>query len=93
MPTTQAVTQAYASRRHGQPEPQLTAARVAYLIDPALAEESSHLSDRKRHMARVRSALERARRAGKLGSSIGFANGREARMYEPLSLEIDEVAS
>ncbi len=82
-PVEAAYSEWHAGRR--SEEPKLTAATVASLIDPALFEESPRLRERRRLLSRTRSALERARRARRLGSSLGWWHGREVRMYEPVT--------
>lgn len=89
MNTEQAIAEAisieYSEWKDGRRsrEPQLTAAGVASLVNPALFEESPRLSERKRLLGRVSTALGRMRRAGRVGVSLGSYRGREARMFEP----------
>lgn len=70
-----------AGRRSAEPE--LTAARVAFLVNPRLFEESPKLRERKLLLKRISSALDRMRKAGVIGHSLGWWRGREVRMYEP----------
>ena len=88
MNLAEAIAVEYAAYREGRRsrEPQLTASEVAWLIEPGLREEDARLPRRKALLARVRSQLERDRKAGRIASSLGERKGREVRMYEPSRL-------
>ena len=71
---------------HAAREPNMSTAMVAEMVSDSLLWEHDVIPTTTSKYARVRSALEAQRKAGKLGSSMGLgANGREARCYEPKS--------
>ena len=69
-------------KTHNRKEPNLTVT----MVQESLTSEPSDWTSlpRSRKALYVLNALERARTAGKLGSSLGVGlNGKEARCYEP----------